>query len=69
MTNKYNIEKYYDSLVNNIKNCIYRLDIDVPIIIKNYYTNKAKTLFYEDLNENSDNILNKVLIKNWLINS
>ena len=60
LTNKYNIEKHYDSLVNNNRNVVYRLDIDVPVIIKNYYTNKAKTLFYEDLNENSDNIFDKV---------
>ena len=45
LTNKYNIEKHYDFLVNNNKNCAYRLEVDVPAIVKKYYTNKAKTLF------------------------
>ena len=60
LTNKYNIEKHYDSLVNNKRNINYRLEINVPEIIKNYYSNKAKTLFYGDITENSDIIDNKL---------
>ena len=42
--------------------------MDVPAIIKKYYTNKAKTLFYEDLSEISDKIfenVNKELINKF----
>ena len=56
LTNKYNIEKQYDYLVNNKRNINYRLEINVPEIIKNYYTNKAKTLLYENINDNSEKI-------------
>ena len=60
LTNKYNIEKHYDYLINNTKNIEYKLEINVPEIIKNYYTNKAKTLFHEDLVENSEKISNDI---------
>ena len=55
LTNKYNIDKHYDYLVNQ-KNVEYRLELNIPEIVKNYYNNKAKTLFYKDLIENSEQI-------------
>ena len=67
LTNKYNIEKHYDALVNNRRNANYRIEINVPEIIKDYYSNKAKILFNEDLGENSqkisDNVHNELLNK------
>ena len=60
LTNKYNIEKHYDYLVNNRRNTEYKFEINVPEIIKDYYTNKAKTLFHEDLTENSEKISNDI---------
>ena len=60
LTNKYNIEKHYDYLVNNRKNIEYRLNIDVPEIVKNYYNNKAKTLYHEDIMDNYDKLNNDI---------
>ena len=68
LTNKYNIEKHYDYLVNNRSKCEYKLNIDVPEIIKNYYSNKAKVLFHEDILENSEKInqdINKELLSKF----
>ena len=68
LTNKYNIEKNYEFLVNSRRIPNYRLEINVPEIIKNYYTNKAKTLYHEDFEENSEEIynnVNKELINNF----
>ncbi len=67
LTNKYNIEKHYDYLVNNRKNPEYKLEINTPEIIKNYYTDKAKILFHEDFTENSkiSNNLNKELLNDF----
>ena len=56
LTNKYNIEKQYDSLVNDKRIDNFRIEINVPEIIKNYYTNKAKTLYHEDITENAQEI-------------
>ena len=68
LTNKYNIEKHYDYLVNKKLECFYKVDLDVPEIIKNYYGNKAKVLFYQDLNENSEEVsrsINKELLNRF----
>ena len=65
--NKYNIDIHYDFLVNQ-KKCNYKLIVNVPEIIKKYYTNKAKVLFYKDLNESSESIsydLNKELLNKF----
>ena len=59
LTNKYNIEKHYDYLVNQRK-VEYKLELNVPEIIKQYYNNRAKTLFYQDLMESSEQITNDV---------
>ena len=60
LTNKYNIEKHYDYLVNNRANIEYRLNINVPEIIQNYYNNKAKTIYHEDIMDNYDSINNDI---------
>ena len=59
LTNKYNIDLHYDYLVNK-KNVEYKLELNVPEIIQKYYNNKAKTLFYQDLTENSEEISKNV---------
>ena len=67
LVNKYNIDAHYEFLVNQ-KQCNYKLDVNVPEIIKKYYTNKAKVLFYKDLNESSESIsydLNKELLNKF----
>ena len=67
LVNKYNIDAHYEFLVNQ-KKCNYKLFVNVPEIIKKYYTNKAKVLFYKDLNESSESIshdLNKELLNKF----
>jgi hypothetical protein len=67
LVNKYNIDAHYEFLVNQ-KKCNYKLIVNVPEIIKKYYTNKAKVLFYKDLNESSESIsydLNKELLNKF----
>ena len=48
LVNKYNIECYYDFLVNKTK-YDYKLIIDVLEVLKQYYKNKAKSLFVNDI--------------------
>ena len=59
LTNKHNIEMYYDFLVNK-KNPIYITIIDVPTTLQKYYTKKAKISFQKDLQESSGNMINTI---------
>ena len=59
LTNKYNIEMYYDFLVNK-KKPIFNTIIDVPGILQKYYTKKAKVSFHKDLEESSGKIINNL---------
>ena len=72
LVNKYNIDAHYDFLVNK-KKCVYKLIIDVPDIIKKYYSNKAKSLFFNDINncseiQNISNDLNKEILNKFSSN-
>ena len=60
LTNEHNIEKKYDCLVNNKMEANYRLDINVPEIVQDFYSNKSKILFNEDLGDNSQKISDDV---------
>ena len=59
LVNKYNIDKHYEYLINN-KKCEYKLIINVPEILKNYYGNKEKDLLKNDMNMSSLTIKNDV---------